>query len=57
MSKHIWCLVGLVLVAAACSPVLEPKPDVPFTNAIQQPAQDTTTYGWRGEGEHKRRLF
>jgi len=59
MSKHTWYLVGLVLLAAACSPVLEPK-SVPFVPGHVQagPAQDSSqTYGWRGEGNKGRRLF
>lgn len=59
MGKHTWYLIGLVLVAAACSPVLEPKPEsyAPHNVQVGQPGQDTTTYGWRGEGQNRRRLL
>ena len=60
MSKGIWYLVGLVLVAGACSPVLEPTTArIDRGNpAVAQAGQDTSeTYGWRGEGPAKRRLF
>jgi hypothetical protein len=44
MSKRTWYLIGLVLVAGACNPVLEPNYDAPAptNDQVAQAAQDTT---------------
>lgn len=44
MSKRAWYLIGLVLLAGACSPVLEPSADAyePSNAQVGQLSQDTT---------------
>ena len=44
MSKRAWYLVGLVLLATACNPVLESpiEPYVPNNGAVEDAAQQAT---------------
>ena len=44
MSKRSWYLIGLVVLAGACSPVLEPNTEAytPSNAQVGQLAQDTT---------------
>lgn len=44
MSKRAWYLIGLVLLAGACSPVLEPRDEAytPSIAKLKQLSQDST---------------
>ncbi len=47
MSKRAWYLIGMVLLAGACSPVLEPKAEafVPSNAEVGQPAPASRALG------------